>query len=214
MIDLSQTPQLDLWRGDFGRAYIQRNAITEETIATRVRMWSRMLERALPEPRSILEVGANIGLNMHALSRMCTAELFAVEPNAVAREQLATSGCMPVCNISEGFAATVPHEDASRDLVFTSGVLIHIDPAHLEASCREIHRVSRRFILCSEYFSSEPREIRYRGLDGHLFLRDFGRFWLETCPDLCLIDYGFFWRGAGYAGDLTWWLFGKSAHAT
>lgn len=209
MTDIPQTPQLDLWRGDFGRAYIERNAVDEATVVALARMWSRMLQRALPAPRTILEIGSNVGLNLHALHRISDAELHAVEPNAVAREQLVESGCVAPNRIHEGFAAAIPYADASIDLVFTSGVLIHIDPVHLEASCREIHRVARRYVLCSEYFSTEPREVGYRGLDGYLFLRDFGAFWSETCPDLRLLDYGFFWRGAGCVDDLTWWLFEK-----
>lgn len=207
MTDPIETSQLRLWRGDFGAAYIDRNAPTSSTIAALVPMWARMLERARPAPRRILEVGANVGLNLRALARVTEAELVALEPNAKARQRLVDDKVCAPANVVEGVAQRIPLADASVDLAFTSGVMIHIAPADLGACCREIRRVARRHILCAEYFSASPREIPYRGHDGQLFLRDFGRFWRETCPELKLLDYGFFWTGDGAVDDLTWWLF-------
>jgi pseudaminic acid biosynthesis-associated methylase len=207
MTDPIETPQLRLWRGDFGAAYIDRNAPSGTMLASLVTMWSRMLERARPAPRRILEVGANVGLNLRALARVTEAELVALEPNAKARQRLVDDKVCTAANVVEGVAQRIPPPDASVDLAFTAGVMIHIAPSDLAACCREMRRVARRHILCAEYFSAGPREIPYRGHDGQLFLRDFGRFWRETCPELKLLDYGFFWTGDGAADDLTWWLF-------
>ena len=210
MANAKQNPQVDLWRGEFGRAYVERNAAEEAVLTQLTQMWSRMLERARPDVGSILEVGANIGLNLRALRRITQADIFAVEPNDAARAKLVADGVVPTERALPGVAAELPLPDASVDLAFTSGVLIHIHPDFLEQSCREIFRVSRRFVLCAEYFAAQPREVPYRNLEGQLFLRDYGRFWLETCPSLRLLDHGFFWTGAGAVDDLTWWLFEKS----
>jgi pseudaminic acid biosynthesis-associated methylase len=210
MADTSRNPQLELWRGEFGHAYAARNQADEAVVNSLTRMWSRMLEGARPSPRSVLEVGTNVGLNLRALRRITDAELFGVEPNDKARGVLVADGVLDAAHAKDGTAEALPFETASMDLAFTSGVLIHVHPDRLAQSCKEIYRVSRRYVLCSEYYAKLPRQIAYRGLDDdYLFLRDFGAFWLETCPNLRLLDYGFFWTGAGAADDLTWWLLEK-----
>ena len=99
--------------------------------------------------------------------------------------------------------------DGSIDLVFTSGVLIHVAPEFLEVAYREMYRVARRYLLTIEYFSAEPETKTYRGEDGLLFKRDFGSLWLDLFPPLILVDYGFFWKRATGLDNLTWWLFAK-----
>ena len=89
-------------------------------------------------PESILEVGANLGINLQALGYLNSAELFAVEPNALARAQLLESQVVPADNIKDCLAHDLSFRDGSIDLVFTSGVLIHIHPENLLQSCSEI----------------------------------------------------------------------------
>ena len=202
--------QLAFWRGQFGDGYIDRNAADDQTLARREAKWRRILG-ALPEPAtSILEVGANIGLNIRALANVTDAELHAVEPNEKARGILAGTGVIPAENIHDGFASDMPLSDGAVDLAFTSGVMIHIPPDALLPSCQGIHRVARRYIACVEYFNPTPVELEYRGHDGVLFKRDFGAFWLDNFPDLELVDYGFFWKRATGLDDLTCWLFRKT----
>jgi pseudaminic acid biosynthesis-associated methylase len=202
------TTQLDLWRGAFGKNYIARNEATSNMLLPTTRMWAKMLGE---HPFSkILEVGSNIGLNLRAIKTLSPAELWAVEPNALARERLVADQVLPADHIKDGFASALPFADGSFDLTFTAGVLIHIHPNDLAASCKEIVRASSRYVLCVEYFSVEPREIPYRGHDAAMFSRDFGKFYLENCPSLRIVDYGVFWTGAGAVDDLMWWLFEKT----
>jgi spore coat polysaccharide biosynthesis protein SpsF len=202
---------LAAWQGRFGDEYTERNAPGREALAARVRMWSRILTSLDGDPPAgILEVGANLGLNLRVLSMLTPAALTAVEPNASARERLVADGVLPAGQVLEGICAGLPCADASHDMVFTSGVLIHVPPADLAASCREIHRVARRYVLAVEYNSEQPVEVRYRNQEGLLFKRDFGAFYLETCPGLKVRDYGFFWRPVTGLDNLTWWLFEKS----
>lgn len=203
------TRQLDTWRGEFGDSYVDRNQADEAALAARTRMWARILERAGPIG-AVLEVGANIGLNLRALRRLGVTDLTAVEPNAKARATLAADGVLPAERIHDAFGSALPFGDGAFDLVFTSGVLIHVPPADLEATQREILRTSRRFVACAEYFSVEPQEKRYRGAEGLLFTRDFGGAYLDLAPGLQIVDYGFFWRRTTGLDDLTWHLFQKS----
>lgn len=206
----TDNPQLRLWRGAFGDAYIDRNSDAPEELQRRTRLFAAMLRcLAGAPPRSILEVGANIGANLRALRALTDAELFAVEPNAKARARIVAGKVVPKKNVLDGIASDISLEDGAVDLAFTSGVLIHIHPDDLLASCKEIHRVSGRYIACAEYFSPRPEEVLYRGNKSAMFRRDFGGFWLDHFRDLRLVDYGFTWHRAGGPDDMNWWVFEK-----
>jgi len=201
---------LNAWQGAFGDDYTKRNAPLPEVLSARLKMWSRILgalDGAPPE--SVLEVGANLGLNLRVLRLLTQGALTAVEPNASARARLVEDGVLPQERVFDGVGSRLPFGDAAHDLVFTSGVLIHVPPADLAATCREIVRVARRYVLAVEYNSEQPVELPYRNREGLLFKRDFGQFYLETCPGLTVRDYGFFWRPVTGLDNLTWWLFEK-----
>ena len=207
----NDTSQLDEWRSEFGVAYIERNSATPERVQQRADAMSKILDHiddALPQ--SIIEVGANVGLNLRALKVVVGAELIAVEPNYAARKILSADGVLPADHIFDGTADALPLEDASVDLVLTSAVLIHVPDELLEASYREIHRVAKRYILCLEYFSPNPVAIHYRGRDDMLYKRDYGGLWLDWYPDLELIADGFFWKRTTGLDNVNWWLFRKA----
>jgi len=207
---MAETEQTQFWRGDFGTDYIGRNTREAAAVRSRTAMWARILERTSGSPpQSVLEVGSNVGLNLAAISRLLPAALHAAEPNSTARGELARSSLLPAENIHDAIGDALPYPDAAIDMVFTSGVLIHVAPDRLEATCREMHRVSRRYIGCIEYFSTTPEEKSYRGHSAKLFKRDFGGFWWDLFPGLKLVDNGFFWRRTTGLDDLTWWLFEK-----
>jgi pseudaminic acid biosynthesis-associated methylase len=102
-------------------------------------------------------------------------------------------------------------ESESFDLVFTMGVLIHINPEQLVAHMAKMFDYSRRYILIGEYFNRTPVTIEYQGSEDKLFKRDFGKLFLENF-NIKLLDYGFLWGNiydaAGF-DDITWWLFEK-----
>jgi pseudaminic acid biosynthesis-associated methylase len=202
--------QLANWTGTFGDAYVERNAATRKTVGLALKMWSNLLLHFHDAKlNSVLEVGSNIGLNLRALKLLTDAELFAVEPNEKAIEVLVADNVLPASHVASADACDIPHKNNSFDLVFTSGVLIHISPENLSVAYREIHRVSSRFILSIEYFSEHPVEVPYRGHSNLLFKRDFGLLWKETFPELAIRGSGFFWRPETGLDNLTWWLFEK-----
>lgn len=206
------TYQSRLWRSSFGDSYIERNPTSASNVQAAAMLWGQMLRRVQGDrPKSILEVGANIGINLFALRALTDAELYAVEPNATARERLVSEGVLPATHILDGVASSIALPDASIDLVFTRGVLIHIHPDDLLASCREMHRVARRYLVSIEYFSANPEGLTYRNQANALFKRDFGAFWLDNFRDLRVLDYGFAWQRLTGLDNLTWWMFEKSA---
>ncbi|MBF0621725.1 MAG: methyltransferase domain-containing protein [Magnetococcales bacterium] len=204
--------QLAFWRGDFGNEYINRNEANPGHVQSLIRFWSDILRTTDgAPPESILEVGANIGNNLRALSWITFADLWGLEPNKQARRRLIDDGILDNNRILDGAASAIDLKDGAVDMVFTSGVLIHIHPDDLEASCREMFRVSSRYIVCVEYFSDKEQEIHYRGHDGVLFKRDFGEYWMTLFPELRVLDYGFAWKKMTGLDNLTWWLFEKKS---
>lgn len=204
--------QIKAWTGSFGDAYIDRNEANVDLVNAKTIAWAQMLRPLAGDmPASVLEVGANIGLNLRALARLTSAALYAVEPNAAARTRLVGDAVLPGNHVFEGTAESLPFSNQQFDFVFTSTVLIHVDPDSLLDACREIHRVSRRYVLCNEYFAAKPEMIEYQGRQNLLFKRDFGAFWMDNFSDLKLVDYGFLWRRAAAMDNTTWWLFSKSS---
>lgn len=206
-----RTKQLELWRSKFGIEYASRknNRITEEGTRRLMRDWGRMLQHAVtPKPESALEVGCSAGRNLVAL-RHFVKELHAVEPNAAACAAVRANPDLEGVTIHEGDGSNLPYEDGSIDLVFTSGVLIHVAPKDLGRIVDEIVRVARRYIICIEYFSHEPQQVKYRGMEGFLFKRDFGLSYLERHPNLRVLDYGFLWQPLDSSDNSNWWLFAK-----
>jgi spore coat polysaccharide biosynthesis protein SpsF len=207
---LTNQRPIEAWSGAFGDAYVERNRADDARITQRKTMWRTILPSMQDAPpKSVLEIGANVGINLRALQDLSDAKLYALEPNGKARNVLQADNVVPADNILAGTAGRIDLPDAYVDLVFTSGVLIHVSPDQLPAAYREMHRVSARYLLTIEYFAAEPEEKLYRGHEGLLFKRDFGALWLDMFPELQIADYGFFWRPATGLDNLTWWLLRK-----
>ncbi len=205
------TEQLDLWKSDFGVAYAERgnNTIGAENIRRLHRDWGKILSRAVgPYPISALEVGCNIGRNLMVLQHYIET-LYGIEPNVTVIEKAKTNPALAGVALYEGQGASLPFEDSSIDLVFTSGVLIHVAPENLRAVVDEIHRVAKHYIVCIEYFSHDPVQMDYHGRQAMLFKRDFGGYYLDCFPGLRVVDYGFLWARCDSSDNSNWWLFEK-----
>jgi spore coat polysaccharide biosynthesis protein SpsF len=172
--------QLEAWAGRFGREYTDRNHVDW---TTRVDGFKEMLAAADPVG-SVLEIGCNRGHNLHAIQHLLPdAFVVGMEPNAYARDIATSSGF----DVSSGNAHAIPYPNNVFDLVFTSGVLIHIHPDRLHDAMREITRVSRHFVLAVEYHADHDVELDYRGKPNMLWKRDYTKHYLEACDNLHLI---------------------------
>ncbi len=196
---------VDFWKGKFGDEYQIRN--DGDGIGARVALWGEIL-RKLPgwseivtAKRSVLEIGAGSGSNLEALRKFSYANLSAIEPNVRARKLLKQRGF----EVDDGTAA---NPGRTADLVFSSGVLIHIPPDELLAACQGIYDASTRYIVCIEYFADEPEEKLYRGHAGKLWKRDFGGFWLDNF-ELSILGNGFAWKRTTGLDNLHWVAFEK-----
>ncbi len=104
--------QVEAWAGEFGNAYTERNEFSPMALINRKKIWKRILDSlAFDPPRSILEVGSNIGLNLHALDALTVAFLSAVEPNEDALKTLVADS-IDYKQLRSGTADDIPMPNA------------------------------------------------------------------------------------------------------
>jgi pseudaminic acid biosynthesis-associated methylase len=191
------------WAGKFGSQYAMRNSGTA-LLASNLNFFAKALKCA-SGIESCLEVGANIGMNLMALKLLYPEmEQYAVEINPDAVEQL--SRVIPPAHITQ--RSIVGYVPSCADLVFTSGVLIHLDPESLPSVYDSLVCAANKYLLIAEYYNQTPVAIDYRGEKNKLFKRDFAGEIMDRNPQMHLIDYGFaYQRDQSHPkDDLTWFL--------
>ncbi len=206
MDDLNE--QEDFWKNEFGNEYSSRKNNNYKIIEQRETEFKKYL-KTTNGINSVLEFGANIGLNLSILKSMIEGlSLHAVEINQSAIKDL--EKIVPAENIFEGsfteFTSTLKF-----DLVVSRGVLIHLNPDDLPKAYEQLYTYTNKYILISEYFNTDPVSVDYRGYQNKLFKRDFCKEILDMYSDLNLIDYGFLYSSdSNYKyDDLTWFLLEK-----
>ncbi|MCP4644707.1 MAG: methyltransferase domain-containing protein [bacterium] len=185
-----RTGQAEAWSGPFGKEYTDRNPRTPEAMdalfdrrfgVTRTDLNEEFLGDLSRDIR-ILEVGANVGTQLSLLraqgfKNLWGAELmfYAIQESAVRRDGI---------EYVQASGFDLPFPDESFDLVFTSGVLIHLAPDKLARAMDEVVRCTRRYIWGYEYFAKEHVPIPYRGREDLMWKGDFSHMYCEGHPDL------------------------------
>jgi len=170
-----------LWKGEFGDAYVNRNVAE---IPERAMFWRRFLDEF--ETRTVLEVGCAHGENLSHIAHLlnqATVIGFDINESALRAVRTATPA-----NAILGSARQLPFRDRSCDLVFTVGLLIHQPDSTLPLVMSEIVRCSSRWVVCGEYHSDTPTDIEYRGHRSILFKRDYGALYQRLFPDLRIVE--------------------------
>lgn len=201
-----KTDQEAFWAGQFGKEYSRRNT-GGGLLAANCALFARILPRT-QKVRSIIEFGANIGLNLRALGILVPdAEQAAIEINSEAAKALRDWGR------AEVFETSILDFIPSRtwDLVLIKGVLIHINPGELDAVYSKLFASSARYIVIAEYYNPTPVSVPYRGHQDRLYKRDFAGDMLDKFPSLTLLDYGFsYHRDPNFPqDDINWFLLEK-----
>lgn len=163
--------QTQAWASELGSEYTDRNMMT---VAQMNEMFVKRYGTSrtsmnfdfvgdLEKSTKILEVGTNIGNQLLCLQDMGFTNLYGIDvsQHAVDASKYRTSNI----DIRVGSAQEIPFGDRYFDLVFTSGVLIHINPGDLRKAMKEIYRCSSCYIWGLEYFSLRYEEIPYRGTE-------------------------------------------------
>lgn len=205
--------QESLWAGEFGDAYIRRN-MDEQLFFGKLNQFTKVLagmRQAEPDIalKSALEFGPNIGLNLLVLRKLLPGiRLCGVEINENAAKMLQDT--IPDASVYNQSIFDFDSEERF-DLVFTAGVLIHIQPEELNLVYDKLYHYSNRFILISEYYNPTPVQLTYKGESEMLFKRDFAGELLDRFKDLKLVDYDFVYhRDPCFPlSDVTWFLLRK-----
>ena len=202
-----KTEQEKFWATEFGNDYPSRNE-GEKLVASNIALFSKVLKHC-PSVQSVAELGCNIGLNLQALNRINKQfQLRGYEINEKAARIAKDMGVAEILNTT-----VVETLDQSKkfDMVFTKGVLIHINPDMLAVVYQNLFDLSNRYIMVSEYYNPVPVSIDYRGNKDRLFKRDFAGELIQKYG-LKLISYGFNYQHDHYLtnDDSTWFLMEKS----
>ena len=202
-----KTEQELFWEGQFGTDYTVRN---RDLSQSRQPFFAEIL-KITQGVQSICELGPNRGENLNALKAINPSlQLTGVEINPVAIEYLnAIAGVEAIHSSIQDFKT-----EQCYDLVFTSGVLIHLNQEDLPLVYQKMGDLSKRYVLINEYYNHSPTEIPYRGNAGKLFKRDFAGEFLDLHNGLFSVaHYGFLWSRLHPAWDnTTWVLMEKNQH--
>jgi spore coat polysaccharide biosynthesis protein SpsF len=202
-----KTEQEAFWAGTFGDKYIERNQ-SQEYLAANLNFFSKALKHA-GKPASVLEFGANIGMNLRAIKLLFPSiQASGIELNKTAASQL--SEFLGDSNVFSGSIFDYPFTK-TFEITLIKGVLIHINPEMLPLVYQKLYEASSKYILVCEYYNPSPVSISYRGHSDRLFKRDFAGEMLDTYADLHLVDYGFAYkRDTSFPqDDITWFLLKK-----
>lgn len=189
-----KTKQTEEWSSDFGRAYTDRGPKTPEEVDKEYLEYFGISRSSLDKEFlgdldrdiKILEVGCNVGSILQGLKNMGFKNLYGIELQPYAVE-LSKKYCENI-NIIQGSAFDVPFKDEYFDMVYTSGVLIHISPDDIKLALREIYRCSKRYIWGCEYFSETHSLVeQYRGKTNLLWKADFAKLYIDIFSDLKLL---------------------------
>lgn len=202
-----KTNQEEFWSGEFGDAYIDRNK-SDQLLASNIHFFSEILKGS-SSIKTVLELGANVGMNIRALKLLLPAATFAgVEINKAAYESL--SSIDGVQGYHQSIFDFEPEQ--SYDFVFIKGVLIHINPEMLKIAYEKLYSSSSKYICIGEYYNPSPVALNYRGHTDKLFKRDFAGEFMKQFPDVELIKYGFSYHGDPNfpQDDINWFLLKKN----
>lgn len=186
--------QINTWASGFGKEYTDRNIYDtseldkfyEETWGvTRTEMNRRFLGELDLQEKKILEVGCNVGNQLRLLQATGYQNLYGIELQSYAVEK--AKSLTSEINIIKGVGDDIPYKDEYFDVIFTSGVLIHINPKQIEKVIREIYRCSKQYIWGFEYYADEYTEINYRGNNELLWKNNFAQLYLDIFPNLTIV---------------------------
>lgn len=171
------TEQTNKWENKFGDEYTDRNIFNVEeldnvyynTFGITATELAKIFLNDFDRNIKILEVGSNVGNQLVLLKSLGFNNLYGIEISKYAIQKSKDRDL----NIIQGSALDLPFRDNYFDLVFTSGVLIHISPNDINTVLSEIFRCSNKYIFGFEYFSKDYTEILYHGNKNLLWKGDF-----------------------------------------
>lgn len=178
--------QARIWSGEFGQQYLDRNRLTMDQLNDKYRglykisrwVMNWMFLQHVPRTSKILEVGCGHGVQLRFLKSMGFYHFYGIDVSKEAVSLIKKVG--PCGTVVQGLAENLPFEDESFDMVFTSGLLIHIPPENLSTVMKEMVRCAKRYIWGYEYYSPFEEEVEYHGQHNMLWRRDYAALFREN----------------------------------
>jgi len=133
----------------------------------------------------ILELGCNIGLKLSILYKMGFRNLYGLEINKKAYRIAKENN--PDINFINSSIEDFETNDKKFDLVYTSGVLVHIHPSNLDMVIKKIINLSKKYIFGFENFSENLAEKKYRGQSNVLWKQNFPILFKKFLPTIRII---------------------------
>jgi len=188
---ITNSTQRNFWSGEFGDSYVDRNLSTDEMNRIYSERTGIPFEKVfhdffsdLNKDLKILELGCNVGLNLQTLKNMGFKHLDGLEINHKAID-VAKRNNPEINFIHSSIEDFQPNE--KFDLVYTAGVLIHINPSALNSIVRKIIELSQKYIFGFEYYSDELVEVSYRNYSKVLWKQNFPLLFKKISPSLQVI---------------------------
>ncbi len=125
------------------------------------------------DDESFLEVGFGYGQNLHALRDLLGPKnIYALELN---EERInATTSTLEDINFLKANIKKLPFTTKSVDVVFTSAVLLYLEPKEIEVALKELLRVAKKRVVLLEQ-STESGELELEGgvVGGSYWVRNY-----------------------------------------
>ena len=172
------------WAGKHGDEYTKRCDVDFES---RIDIFGWLLDELdIGMISRILEVGCNKGHNLSSLQALTHYSIIG------AGLEINKSLCVAP-GIVNGTIYDIPWSDNVFDIVFSSGVLIHIPPKRLDDAIKEMRRASNKYILMIEYHADVEKGFRYEEDFDHgdgCWHRPYGKIYESLFPKDKLIKSG------------------------
>ncbi len=189
--------QLEKWSSQFGEKYTNKNSWPIEKYNLLFKDWhgktrlefNKEFISHLDKNSKILEVGCNLANQLNLLQKMGFNNLSGIELNEYAFKKALEK--TKNIEIKQATAFEIPYKDKEFDMVFTSGVLIHISPDNIKKAISEIHRCSKKYIWGYENYSKNYEMVN----ENYLWRTNFFQLYLDTFSDLKLVKHEIFpWK--------------------
>jgi len=203
-----KTSQGKLWKdSNWGKDYVSRNN-SNQLRSANISLFAKIFSSLNQSIESVFEIGPNIGLNLDAINVL--DEKIVIDCVEINKDAcLILKDKKFIRNVyNDSIISFIPKKNLSYDLVFTKGVLIHLNSDELSKIYKKIYSLSNKYVLFAEYYNPTPVAIKYRSVENALFKRDFAGEFLDEFIDAKLVDYGFVYHRDNHFAldDITWFL--------
>lgn len=188
----------EYWEGNFGTEYTNRNnlSITElnklyikKYGLSRSILNAEFLSKAAfnkdPSELKFLEVGCNVGNQLNIIDSFDYKNLWGID---ISKHALKIARQRGNFNIVNGNVLDIPFKDNFFDMVFTSGLLIHIPPHKIHEALDEIYRCTSKYIWGFEYYHARDfKEVKYRDENNLMWKANYPQLFLDRFNNLELV---------------------------